>query len=154
MTGGRGVVLGLAGRNFAAGMSGGLAFVLDREKLFRERCNLEMIALEEGVDKEDVDWVQDILTEFVEKTGSTLAKSVLEDWPASTSLFFKVCFYQCLLPSLLAACLLASMIATPHMHIYSSNYHYLDAVVTMHTHLHTQTHTHLVFEICRPQAAG
>lgn len=90
MTGGRAVVLGLAGRNFAAGMSGGLAFVLDREKLFRERCNLEMIALEEVVDKEDVDWLHDILTEFVEKTGSTLAKSVLEDWPASTSLFFKV----------------------------------------------------------------
>lgn len=73
MTGGRAVVLGLAGRNFAAGMSGGLAFVLDREKLFRERCNLEMIALEEVVDKEDVDWLHDILTEFVEKTGSTLA---------------------------------------------------------------------------------
>lgn len=92
MTGGRAVILGLAGRNFAAGMSGGLAFVLDREKMFRQRCNLEMVAIEDVVNQEDISWLHDILTEFANKTGSTLAKSVLKDWPASTSLFFKVQF--------------------------------------------------------------
>lgn len=97
MTGGRAVILGLAGRNFAAGMSGGLAFVLDREMMFHERCNQEMVAIEAVVEQDDIIWLRDILMEFTEKTGSTLAKSLLDDWPKSLSLFHKVClsfFYE------------------------------------------------------------
>ena len=54
MTGGVVVVLGPTGRNFAAGMSGGMAFVLDRERRFRERCNLDMVELESLVDESDI----------------------------------------------------------------------------------------------------
>ena len=58
MTGGRVVVLGRTGRNFAAGMSGGIAYVLDRDGEFERRCNREMVDLEPLVDREDVDFVQ------------------------------------------------------------------------------------------------
>ena len=54
MTGGVVVVLGATGRNFAAGMSGGIAYVFDRERAFRERCNLEMVELESLVDESDI----------------------------------------------------------------------------------------------------
>ena len=90
MTGGRAVILGLVGRNFAAGMSGGLAFVLDREKLFRGRCNTDMVDIEPVDLPEDKEWLHSILEEFFEKTGSTLAKSLLDGWPASLNLFHKV----------------------------------------------------------------
>ncbi|ESO02185.1 hypothetical protein HELRODRAFT_65256 [Helobdella robusta] len=90
MTGGRAVVLGIVGRNFAAGMSGGLAFVYDREKQFRSRCNLEMVALEDVDEDEDKKWLEDILKEFVQKTGSTLASSLLDNWEASLQDFIKV----------------------------------------------------------------
>ena len=91
MTGGRAVVLGLVGRNFAAGMSGGLAFVLDRERMFHGRCNTDMVDIEPVAEPDDQRWLHDTLHDFVVKTGSTLAQSLLDDWPQSLDLFHKVC---------------------------------------------------------------
>ena len=90
MTGGYAVVLGLVGRNFAAGMSGGLAYVLDRECMFHGRCNTDMVDIEPVSADADQVWLHDILHDFVAKTGSTLAQSLLDDWPQSLQLFHKV----------------------------------------------------------------
>jgi glutamate synthase domain-containing protein 2/glutamate synthase domain-containing protein 1/glutamate synthase domain-containing protein 3 len=71
MTGGVVVVLGPTGRNFAAGMSGGIAYVLDRDGTFADRCNPEMVALEE-LEPEDLDVVRALVEEHRERTGSTV----------------------------------------------------------------------------------
>jgi glutamate synthase (NADPH/NADH) large chain/glutamate synthase (ferredoxin) len=71
MTGGVVVVLGPTGRNFAAGMSGGIAYVLDRDGTFAERCNHEMVALEE-LEDEDSRVVRSLVDEHRERTGSTV----------------------------------------------------------------------------------
>ncbi|HEY4412267.1 MAG TPA: glutamate synthase large subunit [Gaiellaceae bacterium] len=71
MTGGIVVVLGPTGRNFAAGMSGGIAYVLDRDGTFAERCNKEMVALEE-LEPEDARVVRALVDEHRERTGSTV----------------------------------------------------------------------------------
>ena len=71
MTGGVVVVLGPTGRNFAAGMSGGIAYVLDRDGTFATRCNPEMVALEE-LEPEDIDIVRALVEEHRERTGSTV----------------------------------------------------------------------------------
>jgi glutamate synthase domain-containing protein 2/glutamate synthase domain-containing protein 1/glutamate synthase domain-containing protein 3 len=71
MTGGVVVVLGPTGRNFAAGMSGGIAYVLDRNGTFAAQCNHEMVALEE-LDPEDVRVVRELVEEHRERTGSTV----------------------------------------------------------------------------------
>ena len=80
MTGGRVLVLGPTGRNFAAGMSGGTAYVLDMDGMFERRCNGQMVDLEALVDTEDVDFVQVALMKHVTNTGSRYAASLLERW--------------------------------------------------------------------------
>jgi len=80
MTGGRVLVLGSTGRNFAAGMSGGIAYVLDMDGTFERRCNGKMVDLEELVDAEDVDFVQVALMKHVTNTGSRYTASLLERW--------------------------------------------------------------------------
>ena len=80
MTGGRVLVLGRTGRNFAAGMSGGIAYVLDRDGRFERRCNLEMVDLEALVEAEDIDFVQVALMKHVTLTGSRYAARLLEEW--------------------------------------------------------------------------
>ena len=80
MTGGRVLVLGRTGRNFAAGMSGGIAYVLDQDGTFERRCNGQMVDLESLVDDEDVDFVQVALMKHVTSTGSRYAASLLERW--------------------------------------------------------------------------
>jgi glutamate synthase (NADPH/NADH) large chain len=89
MTGGRAVILGPTGRNFAAGMSGGLAFVYDAERTFERRCNLASVDLE-PIDSEDDEWLTAILTRFVAETGSVLAAGMLADWRAVRSDFVAV----------------------------------------------------------------
>ena len=89
MTGGRVVVLGDTGRNFAAGMSGGIAYVLDREKAFAALVNTEMVDLETLSD-DDAAWLHETLTKHAEYTGSTVAKELLADWKTSVSAFAKV----------------------------------------------------------------
>ncbi|PSN37438.1 Glutamate synthase 1 [NADH] [Blattella germanica] len=77
MTGGCAVILGLTGRNFAAGMSGGIAYVLDVDGSFRSKCNLEMVELLPLVLEEDLKYVENLLKEFQEKTGSIIAEDLL-----------------------------------------------------------------------------
>jgi glutamate synthase (NADPH) large chain len=90
MTAGRVVVIGKTGRNFAAGMSGGVAYVLDVDGRFARRCNTEMVDLEPLDDPEDVDLVRTLLGRHVEHTGSRPAAWLLEDWGAARPRFVKV----------------------------------------------------------------
>jgi len=90
MTGGAVVVLGPTGRNFAAGMSGGLAFVLDRERSFRERCNLEMVELESLVDESEIWLVHGMIERHLHHTGSKLAQRILDNWERMVPQFVKV----------------------------------------------------------------
>jgi len=90
MTGGRIVVIGKTGRNFAAGMSGGVAYVLDEKAEFRGRCNRSMVELEALEEAEDLDTVQELLTRHQAHTRSTVAERILSDWDRYRQLFVKV----------------------------------------------------------------
>jgi len=87
MTGGRVVVLGPTGRNFAAGMSGGIAYVLDEDGGFAVRCNMQLVALE-ALAPDDEETVRALVAEHAERTGSPVADRVLADW--NPTLFVKV----------------------------------------------------------------
>jgi glutamate synthase domain-containing protein 2/glutamate synthase domain-containing protein 1/glutamate synthase domain-containing protein 3 len=89
MTGGRAVILGPTGRNFAAGMSGGVAYVLDREGEFAPKCNTEMVELEQP-DADDLAELRALVEEHRERTGSTVAERVLAEWDSLTSAWVKV----------------------------------------------------------------
>ena len=89
MTGGRVICIGETGRNFAAGMSGGYAYVLDELGTFGNRCNLGMVELEE-LSNEDATFVAQHLEDHVHLTGSERAKGLLADWENTLSLFVKV----------------------------------------------------------------
>ena len=86
MTGGRVLILGPTGRNFAAGMSGGIAYLLDVNpaKLNREMVNLEKL------DQEDIDFLHQTLTNHHNETGSTVAQELLQDWPLHVHRLSKV----------------------------------------------------------------
>ncbi len=90
MTGGRVVVIGPTGRNFGAGMSGGMSFVYDPDGDFHVRCNREMVGLEPLEEPEDMTTVLNLLRHHLEYTGSTVAKRLLADWPAVAGKFVKV----------------------------------------------------------------
>ena len=90
MTGGRVVILGPTGRNFAAGMSGGIAYVWDPELSFRDKCNLELVELEDLTEREDVQLVRELIDKHAIYTGSTVAKRVLDHWSHSVREFVKV----------------------------------------------------------------
>ncbi|MBI3126747.1 MAG: glutamate synthase large subunit, partial [Candidatus Tectomicrobia bacterium] len=90
MTGGRVVVLGRTGRNFAAGMSGGVAYVLDEAGDFRRRCNMEMVDLEELVVPDDVEEVKTLIRNHANYTGSEVAQRVLARWAELQPKFVKV----------------------------------------------------------------
>lgn len=90
MTGGHVMVLGLTGRNFAAGMSGGIAYILDVDGKFHTRCNTEMCDLLPVDTDEDMTFVKNFMQEFIDKTGSEVAKTLLSQWPISAEKFVKV----------------------------------------------------------------
>ncbi len=91
MTGGILVCLGKTGRNFAAGMSGGLAFILDEDRKFATRCNVGMVDLEQVTkDTDGVDELKRLIKTHLELTGSSKAKEVIEQWPAVLKRFVKV----------------------------------------------------------------
>ncbi|MYE90142.1 glutamate synthase large subunit [Candidatus Poribacteria bacterium] len=90
MTGGRVVVLGKTGRNFAGGMSGGIAYVLDRDGDFHIRCNQEQCDLERLEDPVEISEVKGMIQRHAEYTGSTLALEILEDWGNILPQFVKV----------------------------------------------------------------
>ncbi len=79
MTGGRVVVLGRTGRNFAAGMSGGIAYVYDVDRLFETRCNKGLVDLEQLTD-DDAEEVRALISEHIARTGSLVARNVLASW--------------------------------------------------------------------------
>jgi len=89
MTGGRVLCLGTTGRNFGAGMSGGLAFVLDDDGRFRARCNMEMVEIE-GVSTEDAVFLAQLLEEHHGRTGSRKAKQCLANWEGTLARFIKI----------------------------------------------------------------
>jgi glutamate synthase (NADPH/NADH) large chain len=89
MTGGLVVVLGTTGRNFAAGMSGGVAYVLDEDGAFASRCNAGMVELS-PLAREDEGAVHALVTEHVARTGSAKGKAVLAAWAAQRARFVKV----------------------------------------------------------------
>jgi glutamate synthase (ferredoxin) len=90
MTGGRVVVLGPTGRNFAAGMSGGIAYVLDEAGDFAKRCNLQMVSLEKLVDADEIEIVWKMIQRHQTYTRSTRAAKVLESWPAMVPKFVRI----------------------------------------------------------------
>jgi glutamate synthase (ferredoxin) len=90
MTGGRVVILGRTGRNFAAGMSGGLAYVLDLDGDFRRRCNLGMVELEPLTQAEDIALVRDLVERHARYTGSTCAAGILDRWREQQAQFVKI----------------------------------------------------------------
>lgn len=90
MTGGRVVVLGPTGRNFAAGMSGGIAYVWDPDKDFITRCNLGTVELEAVESADDVAELLNLIGLHKKYTGSAIAERILQAWPESTSKFVKV----------------------------------------------------------------
>ena len=90
MTGGVVVVLGKTGRNFAAGMSGGLAFVYDKDGDFRDNCNLEMVDLVPVVDYKDIATISNLVNRHVLYTGSTVADEIVNDFSTALSHFKKV----------------------------------------------------------------
>jgi len=118
MTGGVVVVLGQTGRNFAAGMSGGVAYVYDEDKSFAKRCNLSMVDLEPVEEEEDLmerlhhhggdlefkgridvsgdmgrhdeERLRKMIEAHFHHTGSTLAKTMLDDWATYRTRFVKV----------------------------------------------------------------
>ena len=90
MTGGRVVVLGETGVNFAAGMSGGIAYIWDPAGRFPKRCNLEMVALERLEDDAERAEVRRMIERHLEYTGSVPARTVLADWDRSVGGFVKV----------------------------------------------------------------
>jgi glutamate synthase domain-containing protein 3 len=89
MTGGRVVVLGRTGRNFAAGMSGGIAYVFNGHHEFERRCNCEMVDLE-PLDQEDLAFVHALISRHVALTGSSLAARFLSTWSSTSLQFTKV----------------------------------------------------------------
>ena len=89
MTGGRTVVLGPVGRNFAAGMSGGIAFVYDPSGKLPVRVNPEMVELEE-LDGEDFVWLRHRVERHRHETGSEVAARLLGDWASASRNFVKV----------------------------------------------------------------
>uniref|UniRef100_A0A7S3Q8S9 glutamate synthase (ferredoxin) n=1 Tax=Chaetoceros debilis TaxID=122233 RepID=A0A7S3Q8S9_9STRA len=90
MTGGHLVCLGETGRNFAAGMSGGVAYIYDPDNKFPERCNMGLVGLENVDEVAEKEELYDYIKEHVEATGSTVGQNMLEDWDNAAKNFVKV----------------------------------------------------------------
>ena len=89
MTGGKVVILGATGRNFAAGMSGGVAYVYNLEGTFTDNLNDEMVDLDE-MDAEDVEFLQSMITAHIDATDSAVGQRILNDWDNELKKFVKV----------------------------------------------------------------
>lgn len=89
MTGGRALILGPTGRNFAAGMSGGIAWVYNPDNAFAENCNTEMVDLD-PLSVKDEEQITTLLRKHVSLTGSKLAQTILNDWKKASTQFVKV----------------------------------------------------------------
>jgi len=89
MTGGKAVILGETGRNFGAGMSGGIAYIYDPHDTFPSQVNREMVDLD-PLEETDVDWLRQTLQTHVDWTGSTVGTRLLSNWDIEVDLFLKV----------------------------------------------------------------
>jgi glutamate synthase (NADPH/NADH) large chain len=89
MTGGKVVILGATGRNFAAGMSGGIAYVYDPDGVLPDHLNSEMVELE-GLADDDVESLRELLVAHVDATDSAVAQHILSDWESELKHFVKV----------------------------------------------------------------
>ncbi|MBD1910926.1 MULTISPECIES: glutamate synthase large subunit [unclassified Leptolyngbya] len=90
MTGGKVVILGKTGRNFAAGMSGGVAYILDEAGDFATRCNTQMVGLESLEEPEEIQDLRELIQKHADYTRSRKAAEVLANWEASVPRFVKV----------------------------------------------------------------
>jgi len=90
MTGGRVVVLGPTGRNFAAGMSGGIAYVLDEAGDFPRHCNTEMVKLFRLEEEDEIELVQNLVRKHAQYTRSDRAWKILAFWDEMVPRFFKI----------------------------------------------------------------
>jgi glutamate synthase domain-containing protein 3 len=90
MTGGRVAILGSVGRNFGAGMSGGVAYIWDGDGRSAARVNQGMVELEGMDDPEDVAELKALIEAHAEATGSERARAILDDWDAQLTKFVKV----------------------------------------------------------------
>ena len=90
MTGGQVIVLGPTGRNFAAGMSGGIAYVLDEQRQLESNCNLKMVGLGPLDDPSEIEQVLGLIRRHAEFTGSLRAQNLLSHWVQWKPLFVKV----------------------------------------------------------------
>ncbi|OIO36866.1 MAG: glutamate synthase subunit alpha [Candidatus Omnitrophica bacterium CG1_02_46_14] len=90
MTGGRVVVLGRSGRNFAAGMSGGTAYVLDEAGDFSKRCNTQMVELSELSEAGEIQGIKVLIEKHFQYTGSMLAERILKSWDLMAPKFVKI----------------------------------------------------------------
>ncbi|MBN2851585.1 MAG: glutamate synthase large subunit, partial [Clostridia bacterium] len=90
MTGGRVVVLGSVGRNFAAGISGGIAYVYNKDNSFKDYINEEMVLLEQITSNEEADTVRSMIKKHYTYTGSLLAEKLLDSWEETLENFVKV----------------------------------------------------------------
>jgi glutamate synthase (NADPH/NADH) len=84
------VVLDRTGRNFAAGMSGGIAYVHDGDGTFSSRCNQEMVDLEPVAEEEDVTTLHHLVESHFQATGSTRAQELLQNWDQAVPKFVKI----------------------------------------------------------------
>ena len=89
MTGGKAVILGPTGRNFGAGMSGGIAYIYNDKGNFEENCNSETFELETLLD-EDLNDLKDLITRHSDYTDSAVAKDILDNWETESQKFVKV----------------------------------------------------------------
>ncbi|HEX3029199.1 MAG TPA: glutamate synthase large subunit [Clostridia bacterium] len=89
MTGGRVLVLGKTGRNFAAGMSGGVAYVLDESGDFKSRCNTEMVGFD-NIEEDDLAEIKKMIQNHIKYTGSSKAKKIIDSWDTMATKFVKV----------------------------------------------------------------
>ncbi|NTW53057.1 MAG: glutamate synthase large subunit [Chlorobiaceae bacterium] len=90
MTGGKVVILGKTGRNFAAGMSGGSAFIYDIDGAFAGRCNPDMVSLSPVESDEDLAWLKSVIERHIAVTGSALAAGLIAEWTSASQRFVKV----------------------------------------------------------------
>ncbi|HXJ21897.1 MAG TPA: glutamate synthase large subunit, partial [Polyangia bacterium] len=90
MTGGRVVIIGSTGRNFAAGMSGGVAYVLDEAGTFEKRCNKEMVSVGKLEDPEELKLVHGLIHRHAQATGSKRAEEILQGWTNWAGFFARI----------------------------------------------------------------
>ena len=90
MTGGRVVVLGNTGRNFAAGMSGGIAYVWDMDQSFKDNVNKGMVDLEQLTDETEINYLFSLIEKHYKNTNSKRAKSIMDDWEEQIQFFVRV----------------------------------------------------------------